>query len=92
MFGQDSDHIWCVLQDNTHDTAYVSEVFAGEYSNFLGYQNAFFDYVHAHYDNVIGMAKCGFERGRSEARASRDRDEAGFRRVYKRVLETNWTY
>lgn len=55
---QNAQYIYCALQDNIHSTAYFSDVFAGDYSQQLGYSVAFTNFVHGNYPNAIGVASC----------------------------------
>jgi len=90
--GDDSQYIWCTLQDLTHGNAYVSGVFAGDYSIHTRYENAFHDYLNANYNNVIGPARCGFKNDQSEAKAARDGDAVDFKNHTFKVIQTTWTY
>jgi hypothetical protein len=89
---EDDDYIHCTLKDGTHDTAYYSEVFLGDYSHSTRYSNAFSAHVHANYDNVIGTASCFYEDDRSAARAERDRMKASARGIYDNIIDTGWVY
>ena len=88
----DDDYIHCLLTDGTHSTVYFSGVFLGDYSHKERYENAFTDYVHAEYDNVIGTASCFFEDNPSAARAEQNDLKAGKRSVYRSLITTGWTY
>jgi hypothetical protein len=88
----DDDYIYCSLQDNTHSTVYFSDVFAGNYSNSLAYQNAFHDNVHGNYSNVIGTASCFFEKDSHAAKAKKDNMKASERNIYEHIIETGWSY
>ncbi len=88
----DDDYIWCSLTDSVHSTKYFSGVFLGDYSHSVRYENAFHDYVHATYDNVIGTANCFFERDPKASRAEKTSFMARARGIYKNMIDTDWTY
>jgi hypothetical protein len=87
-----ADYIWCNLSDGSNSKSYYSQVFAGDYSKSIGIQVAFTNYVHANYDKVIGTAGCRFNRDEASAKSDRDSSKGTDRRIYKEVIQTDWTY
>ena len=90
--GDEDDWIFCSLTDSSNSTVYFSGVFQGDYSWSIRYENAFHDYVHAKYDDVIGLASCFFEGDQKAARAELYDHMASKRRVYDEIVETSWSY
>jgi|HubBroStandDraft_4_1064222.scaffolds.fasta_scaffold486598_1 hypothetical protein len=89
---QNAQYIYCALQDNIHSTAYFSDVFAGDYSQQLGYSVAFTNFVHGNYPNVIGVASCFFGNDSSVARSGEDGMRSNARMVYRQLVNTQWVY
>jgi len=84
--------IYCTLRDSVHSTVYYSDVFAGDYSQQLGYSVAFTNYVHGQFSNVIGVANCFFESDPSRARSAEDGWRSTDRGIYRQLVNTPWTY
>ena len=89
---QSTQYIYCELQDNIHSTAYFSGVFAGDYSQQIGYSVAFTNFVHGHFNNVIGVASCFFGNDPSAARSQEDGMRSNTRMVYRQTVDTQWAY
>ena len=88
----DHDYIYCVLTDGIHSTVYFSNVFLGDYSRNLKYENAFTNFVHGHYSDVIGAASCFFKDSAGDARSEEDGTRSTDRGIYKQLIDTGWTY
>ncbi len=87
------DYIYCTLRDNWHSTVYYGDVFVGDYfSQSLGYSNAFTNYVHGQFPNVIGVASRFYEQDPSRARSAEDGWRSGDRGIYRQLIDTRWTY
>jgi hypothetical protein len=89
---QNTQYIYCELQDNIQSTAYFSGVFAGDYSQQLGYSVAFTNFVHGNFPNVIGVASCFFGSDPGSARSGEDGMRSNARMVYGRIVDTQWAY
>jgi hypothetical protein len=89
---QTTQYIYCELNDGTHSTAYFSGVFAGDYSQQMGYSVAFTNFVHGHFPNVIGTASCFFGNNPSAARSDEDGMRSSARMVYRQLVDTQWVY
>lgn len=89
---QNTQYIYCELLDNIHSTAYFSGIFAGDYSQQLGYSVAFTNFVHGNFPNVIGVASCFFGSDPSSARSGEDGMRSNARMVYGRIVDTQWAY
>ena len=89
---QNSQYIYCLLSDNMNSTVYFSNVFPGDYSQEIGYSVAFTNFVHGHFSNVIGVANCFLGDNPSAARSEEDGIRSTDRRIYKQIVETQWSY
>lgn len=89
---QDSQYIYCELNDAPHSAAYFSGVFAGDYSQQMGYSVAFTNFVHGQFPGVIGTASCFFDNNPSGARSDEDGMRSSARMVYGQLYDTQWTY
>lgn len=89
---QNTQYIYCELQDNIHSTVYFSGVFAGDYSQQLGYSVAFTNFVHGNFPNVIGTASCFFGNNPSVARSDEDSMRSTRRISYRQLVNTEWVY
>ena len=90
---QNTDYIYCELQDNTHSTVYFSGVFAGNYYfQSTGYSVAFTNVVHGNFPNVIGTASCFFGNDLSSARSGEDSMRSTTRISYRQLVNTEWVY
>ena len=89
---QNTQYIYCELQDNMHSTVYFSDIFAGDYSQQLGYSVAFTNFVHGNFPNVIGVAGCFFGNDLSSARSDEDSMRSTRRISYRQLVNTQWVY
>ena len=90
--GYATDYIWCELLDSSHSASYLSEVFAGDFSKQIAIGNAFTAYVDGNYGPTSSVGRCQFSDDLSTAKSNRDSAKATSRRIFKSVIQTNWTY
>jgi hypothetical protein len=87
------DYVYCTLRDGMHSVVYYSDVFAGDYYfQSVAYSNAFTNYVHGQFSNVIGVASCLRESDPSRARSAEDGWRSSDRGIYRQLVDTRWTY
>jgi hypothetical protein len=84
-------YAYCVINDNSRDTAYYSAIFSADPGNSMGYENAFDDYVVATYGQTDFSAHCFVEDDRSSAQSGKAADEAQSRGIYGHIVETGWS-
>ena len=91
-YAANTDYIYCELTDSSHSIEYFSDVFLGDYSLSTRYSNAFTDHVHGESSAVTGIARCFFATSASDARAKKDNMRSSGQRIYKKLVETRWSY